>query len=327
MLCGYIFVYIILLGGVGMEENNKRVKKVIKIVSTSALILFVLASVAKATEAIMNNGYDTAAELSKVAVGTDIERVESIAIIGSDTSVVNANSGETSEEGQSRSISENSSEGNSSAFDLVFESGVGLVRDKTNSKYIGAEGREIETGSSNTSTGSIDVEQKGINNGEANLSSEGSNVSESVNSSITTYSMDMKERTSTVLDKINSKDLESKCCEKVHLEEVNPDSQLKLRNRDVMVTREDIEKYESVIFESCLRMYDVIGDRYYVFVYEAGEGLSNIIIVCDYIDIVSDSHFDEAQRPKLGGLYSLMLMFKYSNHEEIEGYDVYYIKG
>ena len=66
------------------EDSNARVKKGIKMVATVALILVIVGSVTKATSVIMNNGYDTATELSKVDVGTDTdERLESIAVITS----------------------------------------------------------------------------------------------------------------------------------------------------------------------------------------------------------------------------------------------------
>lgn len=91
-----------------------------------------------------------------------------------------------------------------------------------------------------------------------------------------------------------------------------PDDILELRIGDYYK-----EGYSGIMFVSSLESVCVTEDNYVVFRYG-----DNIIVVCDYNDIIEDG-----QKVYVGNFYSLLLLQDLSYCEEVGEYKIFYTKG
>lgn len=101
-----------------------------------------------------------------------------------------------------------------------------------------------------------------------------------------------------------------------------------LSSRDVvdMITPQLATKFDSIIFENCLELYDVVDNLTPIYVYKVGSKYGKILVVCDYSGREDSSSYSNNRLYSEGDSYSLCVNKNNCVIQENDGYLIYYIK-
>lgn len=101
-----------------------------------------------------------------------------------------------------------------------------------------------------------------------------------------------------------------------------------LSSKDVvdMITPQLAIKFDSIVFENCLELYDVVDNLIPIYVYKVGSSYGKIIVVCDYKGREDSSSYSNERLHSEGDLYSLCVNKNNCVVQEKEEYLIYYIK-
>lgn len=101
-----------------------------------------------------------------------------------------------------------------------------------------------------------------------------------------------------------------------------------LDSKDVvdMITPQLATKFDSIIFENCLELYDVVDNLTPIYVYKVGSNYGKILVVCDYKGREDSSSYSNERLHSEGDFYSLCVNKNNCVVQEKGEYLIYYIK-